>query len=248
MPPSLQQGILFSKLPPELRSLVYDAALNMDGNDAFTMFQTCQQINNDAQRNLYQRSATFTSQAHFFAWIECSPPDNLALIKTLSLSLTDIDLSPLMDPRALSDPKRRTTIWTLCESELRKLQHSFRALPILSHMTIVPPTNGQPAFWEAVYRPFLASLVQLCPQLTHLELHDSEELSKMVQALTLLAKVTFLRQMPKPSLEDVEERRKSFRSVATVDFNVLLGVVNEGRRAVSAPVLGRWSMAAPRTR
>ncbi|KAK5169636.1 uncharacterized protein LTR77_005613 [Saxophila tyrrhenica] len=244
MPPSDQpESLLFTRLPTELRLAMYKAALDLETNEAFNLFRTCQSINNEAQEVIYERTANFTSQADFFAWVERSSSKNLAYVKSLRLTLTDVDLAPLMDPRAFREPSRRVAVSTLCQNELQQLQNSFGPLPNLSSLTVTPPRRQQPAFSGAVFRPFLASLPLLCPRLKNLELADSEEVIKSIPALSTLTNVTLSRPMPKPSLEAIDERRKSSGRVAAVDLSVLVGMIHEGRRAASAPA---HSMTAAR--
>lgn len=79
----------------------------------------------------------------------------------------------------------------------------------------------------------------LCPQLERLEIHDSEEVARNAPELRKIPDLTFAKRMPRPTLDEIEERRKVKHGVAVVDIAVLLGVVQEGRRAVSAP--GRFT-------
>ena len=183
-----------------MRLDIYDFALldtEIDPNASIsTLLQSCKQINMEAQPALYKRPTSFKSQINLFAWIDRSRRSNLNRVRTLTLRLTDVDLTPLFDR---SSPSRRskTNIFTLYETELRRLDDAFAALSNLTNLTIVPPRICQSQLLKGLYYSFLALLPRRCPKLSRLEVHDAKDILEAVPALKNVANVVFMEPAPK---------------------------------------------------
>ncbi|EME88588.1 uncharacterized protein MYCFIDRAFT_192721 [Pseudocercospora fijiensis CIRAD86] len=145
------------------------------------------------------RPVNFLSQKKLFTWIEQSQQQDLARVRTLSLRLTDIDLSSLLDP-ILSGGRRETqSVWSLYNTELERLDGALRCLPGLEHLTIVPPSNNKSSLLSGIYRSFLSQIPKRCPKVQHLIVHDHESLLETVPGLKNIHKVDFEDAASSPS-------------------------------------------------
>jgi hypothetical protein len=246
--PIRQDSRFFAELPPEIRMAIYEAAL-VDTEDPFSLLQSCQQVHDEALPLLYKRSAKFTSHTNFIKWTERSIKLNLEKITQLRLTLSDIDLTLFNEYRTFLRPKHSVGIWKICNMDLKQLQQSFKKLPNLSSLTIIPPEHRSSAFRAGVYIPLLKSLPEICPCLRHLELHDDEELLDRIPALERVPNVTFTKALPRSSQIDPEdgERRRMPEQHATVELAALVAIVHSGRRASSAPAKFRADRAEQRS-
>lgn len=176
---------LLLALPAELRSAIYSAALFDNDNDLF-LLRTCKQIYMEASPALYQRPVSFSSQAKLISWVEKSEEGDLKRVRTLSLRLTDIDMSSLFD----AGPSRKsssTTAWGLHQQELQKLDQALRSLPGLQHLTIIPPERNNSQLLRSMYLSLLEMIPVRLPSLTQLTIHDDESLVQKLSSLKQLS-------------------------------------------------------------
>ena len=185
------------RLPPEMRVAIYEAAFLddtdvSDSSDSISLLQTCRQINMEAQPVHYQRPKSFNSQAKLFSWICRSSTSNLERVRTLTIHLTDVDLSPLLHQ---DNPIRRkpVTAWSLYQAELERLNEVFRAVSNLTSLTVIPPRESRSMLLRNFYRSFLAMIPTRCSKLKKLEVHDydGEELLISVSTLKQISQVSF---------------------------------------------------------
>lgn len=188
LPPRQAESHLL-RLPTEMRLAIYEAAL-LNSSDKLALLRTCWQINMEAQAVLYQRPTSFSSQAKLFAWIERSRRTNLERVRTLSLRLTDIDLSPFFEA-GITQRRKRMSAWSMYQTELERLEQALISLPNLSRLTIIPPRLGRSQLLKGLYRSFLGMIPHKCQKIRQLELHDSDEILKSVPALRDVRAVTF---------------------------------------------------------
>lgn len=168
-----------------MRLEIYELAL-LDASSAdssIPLLQTCSQISMEAQSTLYKRPTSFSSQAKLFAWIERSQQKDLKRVRTLTLRLTDIDLSSILEQPSNPADKSRPSVWTLYQTELERLDDACKALPKLSSLTILPPKSGRSQLAKGLYHSFLALIPSRLPQLSHLELQDGDEVLDALPAL-----------------------------------------------------------------
>lgn len=192
-------------LPLEMRLDIYELAL-LDTKatvSSFTLLQTCHRINMEARPTLYKRPTSFPSQAKLFAWIDSSRKQDLKRVRTLTLRLTDIDLSPLLEEPS---PKRQTrgSVWTIYQSELDRFDDALKALPNLSSLTITPPKPNRSQLFKGLYHSLLALIPQRCPKLKRFELQDGDEILEAVPALKDLVGLKCTGNTPR-----IASRRKS---------------------------------------
>lgn len=192
----------FFRLPAEMRQAIYEAAIlgesdgifdsdeNTISSTSINLMQTCRQVKIEAEPIWYQRPQSFSSQAKLFAWLERSLASNLERVRTLTLHLTDVDISPLLVHAALN-PTRPSTVWPFYQMELGNLEHALQSLPNLTHLTIYPPGNNGSEFPKKFYRSFLRELPVQCPRLQQLELHDTNEILSKVPILNKIPELTF---------------------------------------------------------
>lgn len=179
-------------LPPEMRLDIYELAL-LDAKPALSspsLLQTCSLINMEARPTLYKRPASFPSQAKLFDWIDDSRKQDLKRIRTLTLRLTDIDLSSLIDQSSPSTA-RETSLWARYQAELGRLDDALRALPNLSSLTIVPPKAGRSQLLKGLYHSFLSRIPRRCAKLKRLEVQDDEQILPSVPVLRQIREVVF---------------------------------------------------------
>lgn len=182
------------QLPPELRDEIYRFAL-LSSNTTLSLLTTSHQLQMEAQPLLYQRPIKLSSQAKLFDWIRRSRSSNLRQVKNLTLRLTDIDLSLLLDPDALQqDPP--TSAWTLYNDEIVHLDRALRSLPGLTELTIIPPRIIHSQLLRSLYLSFLALIPKHYPRLRLLVIHDESTILDAVAALQGLPKVTFKDSAP----------------------------------------------------
>ena len=197
-----EQSSGFFKLPGEMRQAIYEAAIldesddSLDDNDDDTtsgrlnLLQTCRQVKMEAEPIRYQRPQSFSSQARLFQWLDRSRTSNLERVRTLSLHLTDIDLTPVRD-LTTTDVPVYPNAYSMYQEELAKLAEAFRCLPNLSSLTIIPPKDNRSALVRNFYFMFLAMLPTRCPKLTHLEVHDTKDVQPYIPALNSISNVIF---------------------------------------------------------
>ncbi|KAF7191945.1 hypothetical protein HII31_06755 [Pseudocercospora fuligena] len=140
---------------------------------------------------LSHRPVNFISQQKLFTWIEQSQQQDLARVRTLSLRLTDIDLSPLLAATSSSGGGETESAWGLYNTELERLDGALRCLPGLEHLTIVPPSRNKSSLLRGIYRSFLSQIPKRCLKLQHLIIHDFETLLETVPELKNVRKVDF---------------------------------------------------------
>lgn len=177
------------RLPPELRDEIYRFAL-LSPDTTLSLLSTSHQLKMEAQPLLYQRPIKLSSQAKLFDWIRRSRSSNLRQVKNLTLRLTDIDLSPLLDPEALQ-AKPQMSAWTLYNDEIVHLDRALRALPALLELTIIPPRIIHSQLLRSLYLSLLALIPEHYPRLRLLVIHDESAVLEAVAALQGLPKVTF---------------------------------------------------------
>ncbi|KXT00009.1 hypothetical protein AC578_4852 [Pseudocercospora eumusae] len=150
---------------------------------------------------LFHRPVNFISQQKLFAWIEQSQQQDLARVRTLSLRLTDIDLSPLLAATSSSGRGESESAWSLYNTELERLDSALRCLPGLEHITIVPPSRNKSSLLSGIYRSFLSQIPKRCLKLQHLVIYDLETLLETVPGLKSVRKVDFEEptSSPRPS-------------------------------------------------
>lgn len=191
-------------LPPELRFEVYIAALS-DCEPTLAFLQTCRQINMEAQAVLYERHAHFDSQSSLFGWIERSRSSNLNRVKTLTLRITDIDLSSLLGPYE-DQQHARASAWSLYQDELNKLDRALTALPGLLELTIKPPKHSHSQLLRSMYLSFLVLIPPRLSKLNHLIVDDNDEILTKIPQLRNVQRLSFT-STSKPA-EPAESDRK----------------------------------------
>lgn len=174
-----------------MRLDIYELALldSRPATPSLQLLQTCRHISMEARPSLYKRPTSFTSQAKLFAWIDGSRKQDLRRVRGLTVRLTDVDLSSLLDRPTTSTAETRGGVWALYQHELERLDDAVKALPSLSSLTVVPPRAGRSQLLKGLYHSFLALLPKRCPKLKHLELQDAEEVLDAVPALRDLPNV-----------------------------------------------------------
>lgn len=159
-------------LPAELRSAIYKAAL-LGTDDDLSLLYTCKQIYMEATPALYQRPVNFSSQAQLASWVGKSAEADLKRVTTLTLKLTDIEMSSLFDA-GYSSRASRATAWSLYKEELESLDRAFQWLPGLRHLAIIPPEKAHSQLLKAMYLSFLDMIPARIPSLSQLTIHDDE--------------------------------------------------------------------------
>jgi hypothetical protein len=197
-----EQTSPFLELPFEMRQAIYEAAILDDtegGSDSeesatistsINLLQTCRQVKMEAEPIRYQRPQSFSSQAKLFLWLDRSREANLERVHTLTLHLTDVDLSRLLDPTMTSAPKHPTA-WSIYEEALGRLEDALRSLPNLSSLTIIPPKDNRSALLKKFSQLFLTTIPTHCPKLKRLELHDTKRVLEHVPTLHSIREVVF---------------------------------------------------------
>jgi hypothetical protein len=130
--------------------------------------------NMDAETTLARYPAFFSSQARLFAWIERSRSTTLARVRSLTLQLTDIDLSPLLQSPS-SQVDARLPAFGLYSEELKRLCDALAALPNLSNLTVVPPKGIRTTLLKGMYVSFLTTLPEKCKNLKQVQLYDDKD-------------------------------------------------------------------------
>ncbi|KAK5129447.1 hypothetical protein LTR08_003240 [Meristemomyces frigidus] len=171
----------------ELRIAIYEATL-LHPHPNLALLRACRQIAMEAQPTLYQRPFTFASQATLFAFLARSRSVNLKRVRTLTLRLTDIDLSAL-----LLDGTRqtRTSVWRLYQEQLERLDQALASLPSVAELTVTPPRASRSQLLRGLYLSFLALIPRRYPHLKRLVVDDEEELLESVPGLRGLEDVCF---------------------------------------------------------
>ena len=183
-----RQPPAFLNLPAEVRLAIYQAAL-IDKQVNTSLLHLCRQVGMEAQEILYKRHASFDAQAKLFAWIRRSRTANLSRVRSITIRLTDVDLSALLEPPT-ARRQTRTSIWTLYKDDLEKLEQSLSSLPNLARLTVTPPRIGRSSLLRGLYHEFLSSVPKRCPRLRHLDLHDTEEVLECVPEIKTAGFVT----------------------------------------------------------
>ena len=200
-PTTSEQPSPFFRLPPEMRQAIYEAAIlddsdggsdsdeNMTPSSSANLVQTCRQIKIEAEPIRYQRPQSFSSQRKLFVWVDNSRRSNLERVRTLTLHLTDVDVSPVLVPN-IADPHEEVRPSDLYRYELAKLEDALRCLPNLASLTIIPPTKKH-AMLSNFYRSFLNRIPTRCPKLKRLELHDTKDVLAYAPTLNDIREVVF---------------------------------------------------------
>jgi hypothetical protein len=189
------------QLPPELRDEIYRFAL-LSSNTTLSLLTTSHSIKMEAQPLLYQRPIKLSAQSKLFDWTARSRASNLKQVRNLTLHLTDIDLSPLLDPDAIfSQPP--VTAWSLYEDEVVRFDNAFHLLSGLLELTIIPPRIMHSQLMRGLYHTLLSLIPRRYPRLRLLVIHDESAILDAVAALQGLPKVSF--KAPVPSAGDGRE-------------------------------------------
>jgi len=202
--PTTQLHLL--NLPAELRIQIYEAVL-LDTQPPLAILGTCRQIAMEAQPTLYQRHLTFPSQASLFNWIERSRSINLSRVKILTLRLSDVDLSALLDEQN-GRPATQPDVWTMYQDELEKLDRALESLPNIAELSVTPPKAGHSRLLRGMYLSFLGLIPHRYPRLKRLTVEDTEAILAKVPDLKDLGSVV-CSMATKPHAEDTKERQDS---------------------------------------
>ncbi|EME41261.1 hypothetical protein DOTSEDRAFT_46292 [Dothistroma septosporum NZE10] len=143
----------------------------------------------EASSMLWQRPASFPSQAKLFSWIQRSVTADLRRVRTLTLRLTDVDLSCLIN----LSPRRGqvSSAWSLYQQELEELNVALQRLPGLVDLTIIPCDRNGSQLLNGMYLSFLGMIAVHLPRLKQLAIHDGESVLEKVPKLKQLSKVVF---------------------------------------------------------
>lgn len=179
----------FLALPAELRLAIYTAILLDPSNNNLNLLLTSNQIHMEATPILYQRPISFPSQSTLLAWITRSSPVDLARVRTLTLRLTDVDFSPLLQtaPSASNRSVPRLTAWNLYQHELETLDKALQSLSGLLDLTIIPPERSNSQLLRGMYLSFLGLIPERLPRLRRLAIHDAENVREKVPNLRKLS-------------------------------------------------------------
>lgn len=192
---------LFFKLPAEMRQAIYEAAI-LDESESCSeseesttstgvnLLRTCRQVKMEAEPIRYQRPQSFASQAKFFIWVDRSRDSNLERVRTLTLHLTDVDLSQLMASVPMS-PRNYSTAWSIYQAELERLDGALRSLPNINSLTIIPPKDSRSMLLRQFYKVILSMIPSRCPKLKRLELHDTEDVLNHTPTLKHIQDLVF---------------------------------------------------------
>jgi hypothetical protein len=155
-----------------------------------SIFKAQQEAQMDSPSASSPRANGFASQAKLFSWLDRSKTHDLKRTRTITLRLTDIQLSSLCDPVASTrGGSGQASAWNLYQQELERLDETLRSLPHLEQLTLVPPDRSKSTFVKAMYESFLDAVVVRCPKLKRLVLYDDAEVLSRVPALKRLPKV-----------------------------------------------------------
>lgn len=135
--------------------------------DRAALLQTNQQILSEAKGQLYNQPASFDSQYTLFAWISRSEPDHLSRIRSLSLTIVDLDLSAL-----IGSHNERVPLWDMYAEELRKLGDAFSKLPNLLDLTILDLGTSYSFLFKDFFRRALKLLQGCVPELCSVNILD----------------------------------------------------------------------------
>ena len=199
--PPTPRPLLLLDLPAELRIAIYEASL-LGPRPALALLYICHQIAMEALSTLYQRHITFGSQAELFAFIERSRSSNLSRVRTLSLRFTDINLSAVWEDKR----QTRSSVWTLYQEELTRLDGALVALPSMTELTISPPTGSRSHLLRGLYLSFLALIPIRYPKLQHLYIDEAEAVLDKVPGLRELASVSL--SIPAITEQNTTRRRR----------------------------------------
>ena len=100
-------------------------------------------------------------------------------MRTLTLQLTDIDLSGVWD----SKRQTRSNVWTSYQEELLKLDDALLALPSVAELIVAPPKSSRSQLLRGLYLSFLAMIPRRYPKLEYLSLDDDEAVLDQVPGL-----------------------------------------------------------------
>ncbi|OQO07981.1 hypothetical protein B0A48_06774 [Cryoendolithus antarcticus] len=140
----------------------------------------------EAKPLLFARALTFPSQHKLSSWTAQHSQTDLNRVRDLTLRLSDIDLTPLLE----GNP--RGGVWSLYAAHLAELQSSLRHLPNLKKLTVVPPRNTHSTLLRGFYLTLLSMIPKLWPRLKLLVIHDDEATLKAVPSLSQVAKVDLI--------------------------------------------------------
>ncbi|KAF2133117.1 hypothetical protein P153DRAFT_282099 [Dothidotthia symphoricarpi CBS 119687] len=159
-------------LPLELREQIYRDVLSSteQGSD---LLRTCRDIYTEAQKFLYQRNINFCGQSALFQWLDHVPAEFLSYVTQISLSVLDVDLSPLLKSkfeayRSISPTRLHT--WELYNREVERLRAALEKLPRIQAITIRALPGQRSYFYQEFLSKVLGMLSSLHSNLLDLRL------------------------------------------------------------------------------
>ncbi|KAH3918024.1 hypothetical protein HBI56_177340 [Parastagonospora nodorum] len=209
---------LFS-LPLELREEIYKSVLS-GPSQGLDILRTCQEIQHEAQKFLYQRELIFPSQGALYAWLAKTPRELIAYVSSITIHVQDVDLRPILGDLTSSyqsaTPLRLSTS-ELYRAEVGSLGQALKEIPKLRIITLRALLH-QPSM---LYRQFTTQVLRVvsasCPHLLDLRLEgnfhhqgleflatlnsleslsfDGFSLSSPVQAVKILASLSHLHNL-----------------------------------------------------
>ena len=130
-------------LPAELREQIYRNILSSPEQGP-EILQTCRQIEREARKFLYQRPINFPGQLSLYVWVDATPNHLLPHVTDVSVAIQDIDLQPVLCPRAFTPSLRPQLLtWGLYETEISKLISTLGKLPHIKRIAIKSPALCQ---------------------------------------------------------------------------------------------------------
>lgn len=154
-----RKALSFLDLPQELREMVYENVFSSP-NTGPNLLQACSEIRAEANKFLYQRPLNFPSQDCLLEWLRQARHDLFGHVVDISLSISDIDLSSILNPDPLCDESNaplRLRTWDLYEAELDKLNTAFAKLSKVKTITI----RADPTHQSFLYRDFLSKVLDV---------------------------------------------------------------------------------------
>jgi hypothetical protein len=165
----------FFSLPLELREHIYAEVLSSPAQGP-QLLRTCQEIQIESRKFLYQRPLDFKSQIHLHDWLNTTPDKFLTHVTDVSLSIQDVDVRALLEPGIATS---RTSIsgqlhtCDLYEAELHKLRESLQKLGSVKKITIRALVGRQSHLYRDFLTKLLDSLYLMYPTLHDLRLEGN---------------------------------------------------------------------------
>ncbi|QDS75478.1 hypothetical protein FKW77_004516 [Venturia effusa] len=184
---STAQPSALLSLPSPLRRRIWRSVLRPEGSSNVHLLRACHQIYRETAPILLEQPLVFRSQTELFTWLEQVQDRNLEGVKSLTLSVQDLDVLCLEDD--LSWPN--ASLMELYQLEADKILSLLKPLSGVHDLSIYHSASVQSYLYETFFTMVLKKLGHQFPDLRTFSYHSDGHPIDFLKSFTNLRELRF---------------------------------------------------------